>query len=336
MRSTFLALLLTASSACSIDRTGLAQEDAATDRDAGRTDAGHDAGRDAGPTDAGPDADAGSDLCPDDPDKTEPGVCGCGTPDDDSDSDGTPDCEDGCPFDPMKFDPGVCGCGDPDLDSDSDGFLACEDCDDDDRDVNPGADEHCNERDDDCDMMTDEGGVCDIGCADGEREAFLDPVTRPDIAGCSGAWSERGILDDVAPACAREGGDDGPRPMGSGCNIEDLCAFGWHVCEDPAEVAASSPTGCTGALEGTSGDLFFLQRQSGTGNRECDGGQNDIFGCGNLGDMPKPSCRPLDAVATSTCSALPPTWDCGASNFSEAAAVTKDGGAGGGVLCCRD
>ncbi len=33
-----------------------------------------------------------SDNCPDDPDKLEPGVCGCGTPDTDSDSDGTPDC----------------------------------------------------------------------------------------------------------------------------------------------------------------------------------------------------------------------------------------------------
>jgi len=33
-----------------------------------------------------------SDNCPDDPNKTEPGLCGCGTPDTDSDGDGTPDC----------------------------------------------------------------------------------------------------------------------------------------------------------------------------------------------------------------------------------------------------
>ena len=33
------------------------------------------------------------DGCPEDPNKTEPGICGCGTPDTDSDNDGTPDCE---------------------------------------------------------------------------------------------------------------------------------------------------------------------------------------------------------------------------------------------------
>ena len=37
------------------------------------------------------------DLCPDDPDKTEPGVCGCGVPDIDSDHDGVMDCNDACP-----------------------------------------------------------------------------------------------------------------------------------------------------------------------------------------------------------------------------------------------
>lgn len=37
------------------------------------------------------------DNCPDDPDKFEPGVCGCGISDIDSDDDGTPDCNDPCP-----------------------------------------------------------------------------------------------------------------------------------------------------------------------------------------------------------------------------------------------
>ncbi|HET8933481.1 MAG TPA: hypothetical protein VFN67_08585 [Polyangiales bacterium] len=38
-----------------------------------------------------------SDLCPDDPDKLAPGSCGCGSPDTDSDADGTLDCNDVCP-----------------------------------------------------------------------------------------------------------------------------------------------------------------------------------------------------------------------------------------------
>ncbi|MCG8404944.1 MAG: endonuclease [Phycisphaerales bacterium] len=51
------------------------------------------------------------DACPDDPNKTEPGICGCGVPDTDTDIDGTPDCNDLCPNDPNKIAPGSCGCG---------------------------------------------------------------------------------------------------------------------------------------------------------------------------------------------------------------------------------
>jgi predicted outer membrane repeat protein len=54
-----------------------------------------------------------ADGCPNDPDKNEPGTCGCGTPDTDSDNDGVLDCDDGCPNDPAKIAPGACGCGVP-------------------------------------------------------------------------------------------------------------------------------------------------------------------------------------------------------------------------------
>jgi len=65
------------------------------------------------------------DGCPDDPDKTQPGVCGCGVADTDNDEDGTPDCKDGCPNDPNKTSPGICGCGIPDTDSNGDGVPDC-------------------------------------------------------------------------------------------------------------------------------------------------------------------------------------------------------------------
>jgi hypothetical protein len=51
------------------------------------------------------------DCCPTDATKTEPGQCGCGTPDTDADSDGTADCLDLCPMDDQKTVPGACGCG---------------------------------------------------------------------------------------------------------------------------------------------------------------------------------------------------------------------------------
>jgi hypothetical protein len=43
----------------------------------------------------------------------------------DSDGDGTSDCEDGCPGDASKVDPGLCGCGVPDDDADGDGTPDC-------------------------------------------------------------------------------------------------------------------------------------------------------------------------------------------------------------------
>jgi len=52
-----------------------------------------------------------TDECLDNPDKTEPGVCGCAMADDDDDGDGTLNCQDDCPNDGNKIVPGECGCG---------------------------------------------------------------------------------------------------------------------------------------------------------------------------------------------------------------------------------
>ncbi len=123
-------------------------------------DAGGEPARDAGQPvkDAGqPVKDAGAvDLCPADPKKTAPGVCGCGAidrdtasaclcpatslkklaalcgcdvPDTDSDGDTVPDCRDACPSDARKVTPGDCGCGQEERDSDrdKDGVVDCQD-----------------------------------------------------------------------------------------------------------------------------------------------------------------------------------------------------------------
>jgi hypothetical protein len=53
------------------------------------------------------------DCCPGNPDKDDPGECGCDTPETDTDGDGTPDCVDMCPDEMSKTDPGECGCDVP-------------------------------------------------------------------------------------------------------------------------------------------------------------------------------------------------------------------------------
>ena len=65
------------------------------------------AGLDGGATDQGMDEPACADLTTD------------------TDGDGTPDCLDGCPYDKNKVAPGVCGCGTEDNDSLGDGHVDC-------------------------------------------------------------------------------------------------------------------------------------------------------------------------------------------------------------------
>ena len=103
--------------------------------------------------------------------KIDPGACGCGTPDTDTDSDGTPDCNDNCADDPGKTEPGTCGCGVADTDSDSDGTLDCNDnCPSDPNKVDPGV---CN-----CGVAytdTDSDGQCDNGVdGDDDNDEVLD------------------------------------------------------------------------------------------------------------------------------------------------------------------
>ena len=68
-----------------------------------------------------------ADACPEDPDKLDMGICGCGVADEDTDLDGEPDCVDDCPEDADKTAPGACGCGSPDDDTDGDGAADCMD-----------------------------------------------------------------------------------------------------------------------------------------------------------------------------------------------------------------
>lgn len=70
-----------------------------------------------------------------------------------------------------------------------------------------------------------------VGCADGQREAFVDGAAFPTLAGCIGEWE--GDANLRAPATGAACGDDAGR-----CAVPaDVCATGWHVCGETGAIA---------------------------------------------------------------------------------------------------
>jgi len=175
------------------------------------------------------------DNCPNDPNKIEPGICGCGISDADSDSDGTVDCNDGCPNDLGKTEPGICGCGVPDIDTDSDGTLDCNDnCPNDPNKIQSGI---CG-----CgvaDIDTDSDGTLD--CND---NCPYDPnKTGPGICGC-------GIADTDSDG-------DGIPDCNDDCNnLIDSDGDGTSDCDDlcPNDPNKTQPGTCGCGIPDTDSD----------------------------------------------------------------------------------
>jgi hypothetical protein len=185
-----------------------------------------------------------NDYCPDDPDKTDAGVCGCGTADTDTDDDGTPDCNDYCPDDPNKTDAGVCGCGIADTDTDDDGTLDCNDsCPDDPNKTEAGI---CGCGTADTDTDGDGTADCNDNCPDDPNK------TEAGICGC-------GIADtdsdgDGTPDC----NDNGPFVPNSdqvdldGDGVGDAC-FPDAVSPTPlgVPITLSNPCSDNNSVEAT-------------------------------------------------------------------------------------
>jgi hypothetical protein len=227
------------------------------------------------------------DQCDNDPNKTEPGVCGCGVADTDTDNDGTADCNDGCDNDPNKTAPGVCGCGTADADSDSDGIADCNDqcqgqaddadmdgylscvndCDDNNSSVHPGAnDAACDGIDSDC----SEGiGGCEPLC---KLFQCLGKGCEDVSDGCGGTITCDPIDKDGDNCdCLVDCNDNDPNIRPSNCNgdgiikidqecdgIDSDCSEGVGGCEPLCadfECAGAGlqcgtlPDGCGGTLE---------------------------------------------------------------------------------------
>ena len=156
--------------------------------------------------------------CPFDPNKTEPGACGCGSPDIDSDGDGALDCNDGCPSDPKKTSPGPCGCGKVETDSDDDTVPDCIDL--------------CDGKDDTLDRDNDGTPDCADDCPDDPNEIV------PGTCGCNVAEVDTdldGILDcvDNCPDNANEEQEDADHDgRGDACDgcLDDPDKFAIGVC----------------------------------------------------------------------------------------------------------
>ncbi len=128
-----------------------------------------------------------ADACPNDPNKTAAGLCGCGIADTDTDLDGTPDCNDACPNDPNKTVAGVCGCGIAETDTDSDGTPDCND---------------------DCpnDANKTSAGICGCGIADTDTDSDSTPDCNDEcpndpnkvLAGSCGCGVAEGTCADCA------------------------------------------------------------------------------------------------------------------------------------------
>ena len=187
--------------------------------------------------DATPDCDDG---CPDDPAKTVPGLCGCGLADADRDADGMPDCHDGCADDPGKTTPGLCGCGVADADRDADGMPDCHDlCPDDPTKTAPGL---CGCGLTDADRDADGTPDCHDGCADDPRK------TAPGLCGCGVVDADRDAdgMPDCHDGCADDPGKTTPGLCGCGVADADRDADGMPDCHDlcPDDPTKTAPGLC--------------------------------------------------------------------------------------------
>lgn len=180
------------------------------------------------------------DGCPDDPNKIEPGFCGCGEPETDTDGDQTPDCVDDCPEDEDKTEPSLCGCGTPETDSDGDGTPDCVDeCPENPEKIEPGL----------CGCEFSEADSDEDGAPDCIDECPEDPEkTEPGACGCG--VSEEDSDGDGAPDCLDECPDDAFKvePGACGCNVPDTDSDGDQIpdCLDgcPGDPDKSAPGAC--------------------------------------------------------------------------------------------
>ena len=184
------------------------------------------------------------------------------------------------------------------------------------------------------------------GCSDGTREALTNVAKYQRIAACDGAWDQQGIVDATqGPHCNRNAGNTGTQSDGHGCAVADLCAVGWHVCNDAADASSNGGVAACAELAIGAPALYATRQRGAMLTGACVGvnlasDANNINGCGNglgisfmVADMCAPLNRRLSASPAGQC---PAPWNCGNDDHAEGFNVTQTGLQFGGVLCCHD
>ena len=176
----------------------------------------------------------------------------------------------------------------------------------------------------------------DVGCADGEREAFRDAAAFPAIAGCAASWA-----GDLSLRAAGSGTACG-NSIGPCTAPRDACAVGWSICGDEgreaAQLAAVLPDPLACRNEGSATDRFVAAVSHCAMYVEPVCSYDAPFGCFDDLGCAEPVCCGAGCTGLEICQSgvypdatLVPTVD----DFTK--------GCGGfpgdlvtGVLCCQD
>jgi hypothetical protein len=181
------------------------------------------------------------DNCPNDPNKLDPGQCGCGVADTDTDMDGTADCNDNCPNDPNKVNPGDCGCGEAETDTDMDGTADCSDnCPNDPNKTEPGQC-GCGEVETDTDM--DGTADCNDNCPNDPNK------TNPGDCGCGTAETDTDMdgTPDCNDNCPNDPNKINPGDCGCGTADTDTDMDGTADCNDACPNDPNNDCACSDA-----------------------------------------------------------------------------------------